>query len=51
MNGRYAVILEGDSFVFDKGFSPVELLQPESFEVVAERIMQKKDEEPEDYPF
>ncbi|MNH91631.1 hypothetical protein D3C87_317100 [compost metagenome] len=51
VNGRYAVILEGDSFVFDKGFSPVELLQPESFEVVAERIMQKKDEEPEDYPF
>lgn len=36
LNGRYAVILERDSFVFDKAFSPVELMQPEPFEVVAE---------------
>ncbi|WP_438498173.1 DUF3898 domain-containing protein [Paenibacillus sp. IHBB 3054] len=42
LNGRYVVILEGDSFVFDKGFSPVELLQPESFEVVAEKLKNKK---------
>ncbi|WP_397361878.1 DUF3898 domain-containing protein [Paenibacillus sp.] len=42
LNGRYVVILEGDSFVFDKGFSPVALLQPESFEVVAERLKNKK---------
>ncbi|WP_138751478.1 DUF3900 domain-containing protein [Paenibacillus sinopodophylli] len=27
-NGRYVVIIEGDSFQFDKGMSPVELVQP-----------------------
>ncbi|WP_081735091.1 DUF3900 domain-containing protein [Paenibacillus gorillae] len=27
-NGRYVVVIEGDSFQFDKGMSPVELLQP-----------------------
>lgn len=44
VNGRYAVILEGDSFMFDKGFSPVELLQPEPIETVVERIASKKTE-------
>ncbi|ANS74584.1 hypothetical protein AWM70_08280 [Paenibacillus yonginensis] len=48
LNGRYAVILEGDSFVFDKGFSPVELLQPEPFQDVAERLINKKTEKPDD---
>ncbi|GAF07461.1 hypothetical protein JCM16418_1477 [Paenibacillus pini JCM 16418] len=38
----YAVIIEGDGFIFDKGYSPVELLQPESFRVVAERLLQAK---------
>ncbi|MBP1999851.1 hypothetical protein J2Z69_000870 [Paenibacillus shirakamiensis] len=51
INGKYAVILEGDSFVFDKGFSPVELLQPEPFEVVAERILQKKTQSDDEYPY
>lgn len=27
-NGRYLVVIEGDAFQFDKGMSPVELLQP-----------------------
>lgn len=45
LNGRYAVILEGESFEFDKGFSPVELLQPESFQVVSERLMNRELEE------
>lgn len=27
-NGRYLVVIEGDSFQFDKGMSPVELIQP-----------------------
>ncbi|KQN97214.1 hypothetical protein ASF12_23135 [Paenibacillus sp. Leaf72] len=27
-NGRYVVVIEGDSFLFDKGKSPIELLQP-----------------------
>lgn len=48
LNGRYAVILEGDSFTFDKAFSPVELLQPEPFERVAERLLEKKQQEDED---
>ncbi|WP_223066193.1 DUF3900 domain-containing protein [Paenibacillus caui] len=48
LNGRYTVILEGDSFVFDKGFSPVELLQPEPFQVVAERLIHKQTEEEDD---
>ncbi|NWL90127.1 MULTISPECIES: DUF3900 domain-containing protein [unclassified Paenibacillus] len=51
LNGRYAVILEGESISFDKAFSPVELLQPDSFEVVAQRIMDKKVEvEDDDLP-
>lgn len=53
LNGRYAVIIEGDSFEFDRGFSPVELLHPEPFEVVAERILTKPDpnEEKDDIPY
>lgn len=52
LDGRYAVILEGDSFTFDKAFSPVELLQPEPFTTVAQRILEKKvEEENEDVPF
>lgn len=39
---RYALVIEGDSFTFDKGFSPVELLQPEPFEQLAERLLDKK---------
>ena len=31
-NGRYVVVIEGDGFQFDKGMSPVELLQPPSLE-------------------
>ncbi|WP_237172664.1 DUF3898 domain-containing protein [Paenibacillus lutimineralis] len=51
LNGRYAVILEGESISFDKAFSPVELLQPDSFEVVAQRIMDKKVEDDDLPPF
>jgi hypothetical protein len=38
MGNRYVVLLEGDSFQFDKDFSPVELLHPEDFEDVVNRI-------------
>lgn len=41
----YAVIIEGDGFEFDKAFSPVELLMPDSFEVVSQRIMNRKRDE------
>lgn len=33
-NGRYVAILEGDGFQFEKGMSPVELLQPMELEDV-----------------
>lgn len=35
---QYAVVIVGDAFQFDKGVSPVELLQPEELEQVAGRI-------------
>ena len=51
LNGRYAVILEGESFVFDKGHSPVELLQPEDFETVAKRLLERKEEPGDGLPY
>lgn len=42
LHDRYALIIEGDAFTFEKGFSPIELLQPESFETVAERLKEKR---------
>lgn len=45
MGNRYVVLLEGDSFQFDRDFSPVELLQPEDFEDVVERIRNRPEEE------
>ncbi|MGG6311121.1 DUF3898 domain-containing protein [Paenibacillus macerans] len=48
LSGRYAVILEGSSFTFDKAFSPVVLLQPEAFEVAAQRLLDKMVEEEDD---
>ncbi|NDI36255.1 DUF3900 domain-containing protein [Chengkuizengella sediminis] len=38
LNGRYVVLIEGDSFQFEKGVSPIELLHPDDFESVIERI-------------
>ncbi|MFC5701485.1 DUF3900 domain-containing protein [Cohnella faecalis] len=38
LNGRYVVLIEGDHFQFDRGVSPIELLHPEDFEQVVERI-------------
>lgn len=43
LNGRYAVVIEGDHFIFDKGVSPIELLQPESFQDVAEKLINKEE--------
>ncbi len=47
LHDRYALIIEGDAFTFEKGFSPIELLQPESFETVAERLKEKRQQEDE----
>ncbi|MEF3306072.1 DUF3900 domain-containing protein [Paenibacillus sp. GYB003] len=41
LHGRYVLLIEGDSFQFEKGFSPVELLHPESFEDVARKLIEK----------
>jgi hypothetical protein len=45
LGDRFVVLLEGDSFRFDKDFSPVELLQPEDFEEVVQRIRSRPPEE------
>ncbi len=47
LGDHYAMVIEGDAFTFDKGFSPVELLQPEPFEVVARRLVDRANEIPE----
>lgn len=38
LNGRYVVLIEGDSFEFEKGISPIELLHPDELEAVLERV-------------
>ncbi|RKP51702.1 DUF3900 domain-containing protein [Cohnella endophytica] len=38
MNGRYVVLIEGDSFQFEKGVSPIELLHPEEMDEVLRRV-------------
>ncbi|WP_245600051.1 DUF3900 domain-containing protein [Paenibacillus harenae] len=48
-NGRYVVVIEGDSFQFDKGMSPVELLQPLDLTAIMPLIGSKKP--PEDAPY
>ncbi|XEC97217.1 DUF3900 domain-containing protein [Paenibacillus tarimensis] len=44
-NGRYVVLIEGDSFEFEKGMSPVELLHPEELEQVLPRVGLKDDDD------
>ncbi|MFD1736444.1 DUF3900 domain-containing protein [Bacillus salitolerans] len=41
VNGRYVVVLEGDSILFEKGFTPLELLKPDDLHSVIERIESK----------
>lgn len=43
LGGRYVVLIEGDSFQFDKGVSPIELLHPEDLSDVLRRIEQRVD--------
>jgi hypothetical protein len=38
VNGRYVVLIEGDSFQFDRGVSPIELLHPEELDEVIRRV-------------
>lgn len=41
---RYVVLIEGDSFQFDRSMSPVELLAPEPIQAVLERIGRKSED-------
>ncbi|WP_026689672.1 DUF3900 domain-containing protein [Alteribacter aurantiacus] len=38
VNGKYVIIIEGESFSFEKGASPVEFLQPDTLDNVLKRI-------------
>ncbi|WP_017727736.1 DUF3900 domain-containing protein [Halalkalibacterium ligniniphilum] len=38
INGKYVIVIEGDSFTFEKGVSPVEFLKPDSLEDVLKRV-------------
>ncbi|KAA0549958.1 DUF3900 domain-containing protein [Bacillus sp. BGMRC 2118] len=41
INGRYVVLLEGDAMMFEKGYSPLELLKPDDMHSVISRIEAK----------
>jgi hypothetical protein len=38
LNGRYVVLLEGDSFQFDRNVSPIELLKPNDFNDIVQQL-------------
>ncbi|MBN2980827.1 DUF3900 domain-containing protein [Cohnella algarum] len=42
--GRYVVLIEGDTFEFEKGLSPVELLYPDELEDVLARVARRNEE-------
>lgn len=42
LNGRYVVLIEGDSFQFEKARSPIELLYPEELDEVVARLKLKE---------
>jgi hypothetical protein len=44
LNGRYVVLIEGDSFQFEKARSPIELLYPEELDEVVARLKLKEAE-------
>lgn len=41
-NGRYVVLLEGDSLQFDKGVSPIEFLRPKSLPEIVQEMEQRQ---------
>ncbi|MDF2720450.1 MAG: hypothetical protein K0Q59_125 [Paenibacillus sp.] len=46
LNGRYVVLIEGDSFQFERGFSPLELLHPEPLDDVVRKLKEKEPSKP-----
>jgi hypothetical protein len=41
VNGRYVLMIEADTLLFEKGFSPIEFLKPDELENVIDRIGRK----------
>ncbi|PLR94150.1 DUF3900 domain-containing protein [Bacillus sp. T33-2] len=41
-NGKYVLMIEADSVVFEKGFSPIEFVKPDQIEQVVEKIRRKQ---------
>lgn len=41
VNGKYVLMVEADSVIFEKGFSPIEFLRPDDLEQVIEKIRRK----------
>ncbi|CAM3862509.1 DUF3900 domain-containing protein [Mesobacillus zeae] len=41
VGGKYVLMIEADSVVFEKGFSPIEFVRPEEMEAVIEKIRKK----------
>lgn len=42
VNNKYVIIIEADSVVFEKGFSPIEFAKPENLDMVIDRIRRKQ---------
>ncbi|QWC21322.1 DUF3900 domain-containing protein [Bacillus haikouensis] len=42
VNGRYILMIESDSVMFEKGFSPLEFLKPDDLHEVIQRIQMKE---------
>ncbi len=42
VNGKYLLLVEADTVVFEKGFSPVEFVRPDDVEKVLEKIRKKQ---------
>ncbi|MDP4084861.1 MAG: DUF3900 domain-containing protein [Bacillota bacterium] len=41
VNGKYLLMVEADSVIFEKGFSPIEFLRPDDLEQVIDKIKRK----------
>ena len=41
VNGKYVLLLEADSIVFEKGVSPIEFHKPDDLKEIVERISRK----------
>ncbi|PLT27926.1 DUF3900 domain-containing protein [Peribacillus deserti] len=42
VNNKYVLLIEADSVVFEKGFSPVELVKPDDIQIILNKISNKQ---------